>query len=292
MRHAAAVDEAAAANPVLYPSGPSAYPRCMDATSSNEPDPFDRLRALLRRLYYGRTRAALRFQISVLAVDLAIIAFFVASPVLRESPGFLWVDYGIAAVLAADVVARGLASSSLAGWARRPTVWVDIFILATLLFPLSLANLGFLRILRLWSLSRSGFIWQPLERRGKGQWREVLEDIVNLLTFLLVTTGFVYTFFFRTGSGLEGYVDAFYFTVATVTTTGFGDIVLPGIWGKLTSIAIMIIGISLFVKLAQALFRPNKVLFPCPRCALQRHDPDAVYCKACGYQLKIPDEGG
>lgn len=263
----------------------------MDATDTSKPREFNRLRARLRGLYYGRSRAALRFQISVLAVDLAIIAFFVASPVLRERPSFLWVDYGIAAVLALDVVARGLASTSFASWARRPTVWVDIFILVTLLFPLWLANLGFLRILRLWSLSRSGFIWQPLERRGRGAWREVLEDIVNLVTFLLVTTGFVYTFFFRTGSGVEGYVDAFYFTVATVTTTGFGDIVLPGIGGKLTSIAIMIIGIALFVKLAQALFRPNKVTFPCPRCALQRHDPDAVHCKACGYLLKIPDEG-
>lgn len=263
----------------------------MNETTIPEVGGFERLRAFLRRLYYGRTRAALRFQIAVLAVDLAIIAFFVVSPVLRDRPSFLWVDYGIAALLAADVAARGLASRSLAGWARRPTVWVDIFILVTLLFPHSLANLGFLRILRLWSLSRSGFIWQPLERRGYAEWREVLEDIVNLVTFLLVTTGFVYTFFFRSGSGIEGYVDAFYFTVATVTTTGFGDIVLPGIWGKLTSIVIMIVGISLFVKLAQALFKQHKVLFPCPRCALQRHDPDAVHCKACGYLLKIPDDG-
>jgi len=53
----------------------------------------------------------------------------------------------------------------------------------------------------------------------------------------------------------------------------------------------MIVGITLFVRLAQALFRPNKVLFPCPECALQRHEPDAVYCKACGHKLKIPDNG-
>jgi voltage-gated potassium channel len=112
---------------------------------------------------------------------------------------------------------------------------------------------------------------------------------VNLLTFLFVATGFVYTFFFRTGSGISGYVDALYFTVATVTTTGFGDIVLPGIAGKLTSIVTMIAGISLFVRLGQSIFRPAKVTFPCPQCALQRHDVDAVFCKACGYPLKIPD---
>jgi voltage-gated potassium channel len=53
----------------------------------------------------------------------------------------------------------------------------------------------------------------------------------------------------------------------------------------------MIVGITLFVRLAQSIFRPNKVFFPCPECALQRHDVDAVYCKACGHKLKIPDEG-
>jgi voltage-gated potassium channel len=79
--------------------------------------------------------------------------------------------------------------------------------------------------------------------------------------------------------------------VATVTTTGFGDMVLPGVWGKLTSIVIMIVGITLFVRLARSIFRPFKVYFPCPECALQRHDVDAVFCKACGHKLKIPDEG-
>jgi voltage-gated potassium channel len=52
----------------------------------------------------------------------------------------------------------------------------------------------------------------------------------------------------------------------------------------------MIIGITLFVRLARALFRPNQVFFPCPRCGLQRHEPDAIHCKACGKVLNIPDD--
>ena len=65
----------------------------------------------------------------------------------------------------------------------------------------------------------------------------------------------------------------------------------PGIAGKLTSIVTMIVGISLFVKLAQAVFRPNKVFYECTHCGLRRHEPDAVHCKACGNLLKIPDDG-
>jgi voltage-gated potassium channel len=114
--------------------------------------------------------------------------------------------------------------------------------------------------------------------------------IVNLITFLFVATGFIYTSFFRTGSGISDYVNALYFTVATVTTTGFGDVTLPGVWGKLTSIVTMLVGISLFVRLAQSLFRPYKIHFKCPSCALLRHEPDAVHCKACGLLLQIPDD--
>lgn len=260
------------------------------AEDETAPTGFAGLRDRLRRLYHGQTKAALRFQLAVTIVDIAAIAFFVATPMLVDRPSFLWVDYAVAALLAVDLVARALASTDVLRWLRQATVLVDVFILITLLFPQTLANLGFLRILRLWSLSRSGTLWRPLERNGFGEWRDVVHAVMNLLTFLFVVTGFVYTFFFRTGTGVAGYVDALYFTVATVTTTGFGDIVLPGMWGKLTSIVTMIIGISLFVRLAQAVFRPRKVFFPCPQCNLQRHDVDAVHCKACGHLLKIPDD--
>lgn len=253
---------------------------------------FSRLRSTLRLLYHSQSPKAQRFQFSVLVVDLAIIAFFIATPLLRENEAFLWFDYSIAAMLGADLIARGLAATDTMRWMRQLPVVVDMFILATLLAPTWLINLGFLRILRLWTLTRSNSFWRPLHKRGLEDYQDTVQAVVNLLVFLFVVTGFVYTSFANRGdAGIHGYVDALYFTVATVTTTGFGDITLPGTTGKLASVLIMIIGISLFVRLAQSIFRPRKVLFPCPQCGLRRHDPDAVHCKACGHTLNIPDEG-
>jgi len=253
---------------------------------------FRRLRSTLRLMYHSQSPGAQRFQALVLIVDLVIIAFFIASPLLRDSRSFLWIDYSIAALLGADFIARALATTDISRWLRQLPVIIDIFILLTLLAPTWLLNLGFLRILRLWTLTRTSGFWRPLRKRGLGSYQETIQAVLNLLVFLFVVTGFVYTAFANRGDdGISGYVDALYFTVATVTTTGFGDITLPGTFGKLASIVIMIIGISLFVRLAQSIFRPNKVNFPCPQCGLQKHDPDAVHCKACGHILNIPDHG-
>jgi voltage-gated potassium channel len=250
-----------------------------------------RLRLRLRGLYHGHSASALRFQWAVVAVDLVIIVFFLAAPVIGGHASYLWLDYLIATLVAADLVARGLAAEEPKLWLRQPDVWVDVVVLGTLLAPLWLANLSFLRALRLWTLSRTDLVWRPMRRRGFAEWEDVTRATIRLVTFLFLFTGFVYTSFAGRAPGITSYIDALYFTVATVTTTGFGDVTLPGPWGKLTSVVAMIAGISLFVQLAQAMFRPRKVTYKCPECALMRHEPDAVHCKACGHILMIPDDG-
>ena len=57
--------------------------------------------------------------------------------------------------------------------------------------------------------------------------------------FLFVTTGFIYETQHAHNPGIHNYIDALYFTVAALTTTGFGDITLPGTLGRLISIIIM-----------------------------------------------------
>lgn len=275
-------------------SAPAASAPAREKAAPGGPPPagrgrLARLRRRLHALYHGDSRAALRFQAVVIAVDLVIIGFFLATPALSGEPIYLWLDLLIAFVVGLDLAARALAAADLKRWMRRPDVWIDVFIFVTLLAPAWFANLGYLRALRLWTLSRSPTIWRGLRRHGLDHWEDATRAVVNLATFLMVVTGFVYTGFAGRAEGITSYVDALYFTVATVTTTGFGDITLPGTWGRLTSVVAMIVGISLFVRLAQAIFRPRKVTFACPQCALTRHEPDAVHCKACGHPLKIPD---
>ncbi|KQQ79124.1 MULTISPECIES: potassium channel family protein [Rhizobium/Agrobacterium group] len=250
-----------------------------------------KFRDCVRLLERPTGRNAIAMQAAFAVVDLAILAFFLLGPYLRSSPSYLIVDYIIAAWIGLELMVRAVAAPSLRHWLARPLTWIDLVLLVTLLFPDALFNFAFLRVMRLWAIGQSPLLKEVLRRAGCVSYLDVVRAVLNFLVFLFLMTGFVYTTFFYNRDGSEGFIDALYFTVATVTTTGFGDITLPGTVGKLTSVFTMIIGISLFVRLAQAIVRPHKVTFPCPRCALQRHDADAVHCKACGEVLNIPDEG-
>lgn len=248
------------------------------------------LRSWLLWLERGRDVRALRVQGILAIIDLAILAFFLFGPYLREVQSYLIIDYMIAVWIGIEICARAILAGDFKTFVRRMMNWVDVFILATLLFPNLLLNFAFLRVMRIWAIGHSNILQEVLRRLGYSQRIDIVRACLSFLVFLFIVTGFVYSSFFY-GQGSEGFIDALYFTVATVTTTGFGDITLPGIAGKLTSIVTMIIGISLFVRLAQTIVRPHKVRYPCPQCGLQRHDADAVHCKACGHLLNIPDEG-
>ncbi|HCL67210.1 MAG TPA: ion transporter [Rhizobium sp.] len=248
-------------------------------------------RQRLRRLYHGEQGPSVRFQLVLALVDIAIITFFIFGPYLRTGPSYLILDYMIAVWISAELVAQAMIAHRARDWLLRPMTWVDLIILGTLLLPDLLFNFAFLRAMRIWAIGQSPLLKVLLRRIGQSHLQDVMRAMINVLVFLFMTTGFVYTFFFYYQEGTTGFVDALYFTVATVTTTGFGDITLPGTFGKLTSIVTMIVGISLFVRLAQAVVRPYKVTYACPECGLNRHDADAVHCKACGHVLNIPDEG-
>jgi voltage-gated potassium channel len=174
-----------------------------------------------------------------------------------------------------------------------PATWADIAAIISFLAPIIGEGAGFLRILRTIRLLRTYQVLTRL-RQDSPRFRrneDAIFAVAHLSVFIFVMTGIVYETQYATNKDITNYADALYFTVTALTTTGFGDITLPGTIGRLISVVIMILGVTLFFNLARALLQPAKVRFRCPRCALLRHDPDAVHCKACGMVLDIPDEG-
>jgi voltage-gated potassium channel len=251
------------------------------------------LRATLRELYFGRTRQASVFQGLMLSLDLLTLAYFLVTTFVHGAPWLRIVDLVLGLVLLLEFGGRLLATKHPMEYLESTVAMVDMLVIASLLAAVLIDNIAFLRLVRALRLLRSYPVLAQFQRRLPFLRRndEVIQASLNVFVFLLFTSALVYVTQERRNEDIENFVDALYFTVTSLTTTGYGDILLKGMDGRLLSIAIMIIGISLFLRLVQAVFRPQgKVRFPCPRCGLQRHDLDAVHCKACGLVLAIPND--
>ena len=249
--------------------------------------------AAIRDLYEGDSARAHRFRYGLVIFDVATILFIIATSFLSRTPLLEWLDFGVGLLILADLLARLAISRQRWKDLLHPVTWVDIAAVISFLVPVTGAGVAFLRVLRTLRLLHTYQLLARLRQDSPIFCRneEVIVAVVNLAVFIFVMTGIVYETQHRANPAISNYADALYFTVTALTTTGFGDITLPGTPGRMISVVIMIFGVTMFLRLAQVLFRPNKVRYPCPSCGLQRHDADAVHCKACGAVVNIPDEG-
>ena len=247
----------------------------------------------LRYLYESEARAAQRFRYGLLAFDIVTVLFIVFTSFIRDNPTLEWLDVIFGVIILIDFLARLAISRNRLRELVHPYSLADIAAIISFLAPIAGEAAGFLRILRTIRLLHTYQLLALL--RKDSPWFRRHEDIilaaVNLCVFLFVMSGIVYASQYGRNPGINNYVDAFYFTVTALTTTGFGDITLQGTFGRFISIVIMILGVTLFLMLVRVMLQPAKVRFRCPTCALLRHDADAVHCKACGTILQIPDEG-
>lgn len=250
-------------------------------------------RALITELYESDTRRAVRFRYGLLAVDVVTILFLIVSSFFYGSTAIEVLDFIFGLLFAAEYAARLSIAPRRWVFAFKFTNVIDLVVALSFLAPLLGESFAFLRSFRLLRLLGSDRIHQQLSR----DWpafrnnHEVFISALNLWTFVFVMTELVFVTQVGNNDNIRNFLDAMYFTITTLTTTGFGDVTLTGTSGRLLAIVIMIFGVSLFLRLIQTLIRPPKVRHTCPSCGLLMHDRDAVHCKHCGIVLNIPNEG-
>lgn len=248
---------------------------------------------MIRELYHGHSVRAQRFRTALLVFDTLAIAFIITTSFMPRATWIEEVDVVLGILFALDLVARVSTARNKRRELTRPSTWADIIATGSMLLaPLIGDAGGFLRVLRTLRLVKA---YSAIARQRHGNdffrlYEDTINAATNLIVFIFISTAIVYETQHRTSPEITNYADALYFTVTALTTTGFGDITFETTSGRLIAVVIMLAGVTLFLRLAQVMFRPTKVRFDCPVCRLQRHDPDAVHCKACGTVLAIPDD--
>ncbi|EBA08388.1 potassium channel family protein [Sagittula stellata] len=251
------------------------------------------MRNRIRELYVGESARAHRFRYALLAFDIGTILFVIATSFTQHGPFVEAVDAFFGVIILIEFGMRFWISTNRWRLITRLTTLADLVAIVSFLAPLAGEGLGFLRVMRTLRLLHTYHLSEQLKRdfpyfRRNG---DIVLAVLNLGVFIFVMTGLVYATQYNVNPQIRNYADALYFTVTALTTTGFGDIVLQGSVGRLISVVVMLFGITLFLRLVQVLFRPNKVRCECEECGLVLHDADAVHCKHCGAVMHIRTEG-
>lgn len=248
---------------------------------------------LLRELFYGSTLRSRHFNEGVLLVDLFAIGLLLVPLVVHDIFWLRHLEVILAFVYGLELTLRAWVNPRFKGFLTDWHTLIDAIIVASLLIPNLAGSLAFLRLLRALRVLRIYRAVSSTERLSQRSLRfhDLLLGLANILTFTFIMTSVVLLVEGNQNEGLENPLDALYFTMASLTTTGYGDITAVTGTGKLLAILIMFFGITLFLKLAQSVLRPQKAMYVCPDCGLRFHDTDAVHCKHCGHIIYIETNG-
>jgi len=174
------------------------------------------------------------------------------------------------------------------------SVYSVIDLLAILPFFAGIIDISFIRLLRWFRILRlvrflnQGNFFGTISSEDGVIFARIL---FTLFAIVFVYSGLIYQFehvinphVFRT------FLDAVYFSVVTMTTVGFGDVVPISEAGRLLTVLMIVTGIGLIPwqlgDLIKRLMKTtNQVKVVCSACGLSFHDTDAQFCKLCGTEL-------
>jgi voltage-gated potassium channel len=248
-----------------------------------------------------RTPLGKVIDVSLLGLNLVFVGVFVAEtyPSSAGTDALLWdLEVAIALVFLVEYALRLYGARNRVAEALNGYTIVDLVAilptLAVLAFPLSAVglNIGFLRVIRVVRVLRFYRFTRDAEFFFGTVTDNTLRAVKLLLTVLViffVSAGLFYSVEHAVNPNVDTFGDAFYYTVVTLSTVGFGDILPVTTAGRWVTVATILAGIIVIPWQASKIVREwghkGKVNVTCPNCGLAYHDADASHCKACGHVI-------
>jgi len=163
-------------------------------------------------------------------------------------------------------------------------------------YAISLRLLRLLRIFRILKLSYYLEESAVMANALAASRRKLLVFLLTVLTLVIILG----TLMFAVEGPEHGYTsipESIYWAIVTLTTVGYGDITPKTPLGQAIAAMVMILGYTIIavptgivtVELARSRTNFN-VAIACPRCMLEGHAEDAVYCRRCSEKLLEHDK--
>jgi len=241
--------------------------------------------------------------IFIILLNLVICAIFVVEtyPVSEATKRLMWnIEIIIVLFFMVEYAAR------LYGAKNRLRQLIDIYsildfiaivpTLSLLVLPLFgiMPNFGFLRVIRMIRVLRIfrflRFTADPNFFFGTITLRllNVIKLFLTIFMIFFISSGLFFHVENAINPNVQTFGDAFYFTVVTLSTVGFGDIIPMSEAGKWVTVLMILSGIILIPWQVSRLVKEwlhiaTKKEVICLGCGLRYHDENASHCKSCGH---------
>jgi voltage-gated potassium channel len=202
------------------------------------------------------------------------------------------IDRLIGVFFVTEYIIRFLCADNKIKFFIRPFSLLDL--MAILPFVLRLTNIQYIRMFRWFRILRLiRFIDLKIYflRISSEDGVIFARILFTLFTIIFLYSGLIYQVEHPVNTeAFETFLDAFYFSVVTMTTVGFGDVTPISEVGRLLTVLMILTGIAVIPwqlgdLIKQLLKTANEVEKACSGCGLPFHDKDAQFCKICGTKL-------
>ncbi len=166
--------------------------------------------------------------------------------------------------------------------------FIGLFVVGTH-FLVVIRTLRLLRIFSIFQMSNYTHQGNILIRSLRNSWSKISVFLLSVVSVITVLGTLMYLIE-GAENGFSNIPISIYWTIVTITTVGYGDILPVTTVGQILASITMMLGYAIIAVptgiITAETLKQRKRSVTCPRCLCKDNDSDSNYCKICGEKLK------
>nr|QNO48062.1 hypothetical protein DFIJPJLC_00005 [Methanosarcinales archaeon ANME-2c ERB4]QNO48651.1 hypothetical protein LENKHJGJ_00022 [Methanosarcinales archaeon ANME-2c ERB4] len=229
--------------------------------------------------------------LSIICLNLfTVLVFIVESYFHNANPGIFWdIEVVTVSIFVLEYVLRLWVAEKKVQHVFEIYSIIDLVaIIPTFITFLDLRFVRIFRVFRIFRFMRFVDTGAFLAEDAKMHDIRIIKIIFTIVSIIFVSSSFIYAAEQADNPKINDLGSAMYFSIVTLTTVGFGDVVPVTPLGRLITVLMILVSIAIVpwqlgLLIKEFMFSVSgKRVVACEKCGLMHHDADATHCKHCG----------